>query len=265
MKGILFASALTAFALTFAPRADATGCTGPGDCTSGFCADGQCCDTACTGPCEACDVGGSEGTCKAVSGAPKHGTCPTGSDACGAASCDGSTRDKCAKLPDATVSCRASSCVDGVETVTATCDGKGACPAVVTKKCGAYACDSGKCRTSCRSTFDCATGYVCDDIDKTCVDANTCDGDHTLKPVGRPTADCTPYKCDKSKCLENCTATAQCVTGYVCNGKNCVPPDPVAEEDDSSCAMGFGSRSNGLLALLGLAVLGRAARRQRPT
>jgi hypothetical protein len=35
-------------------------------CLSGLCVDGYCCDLACTAPCEACDLAGSEGTCTIV-------------------------------------------------------------------------------------------------------------------------------------------------------------------------------------------------------
>jgi hypothetical protein len=33
------------------------------NCPSGYCVDGYCCDYACTGECEACNLGGSQGTC----------------------------------------------------------------------------------------------------------------------------------------------------------------------------------------------------------
>lgn len=339
MKHTLFASALCAALALAAPRADATGCSLPSECSSGFCvsgvccdtkcdgachacsaaakgsgvdgtcgtiagcttctvdgecastewcdtgackpkkangqvatdkractsgllADGVCCDTACTGICEACDLDASKGTCTAVSGSGKHGSCPTGADACGAATCDGIARDKCDKFPGSSVSCRAAACAEGTETLSASCDGKGACPAVETKKCGAYACDGNRCRTTCRSTFDCASGKICDDITKQCVDSNTCDGDHTIAGLNGAKQDCSPFKCDKTKCLENCTATSQCVTGYVCNGSLCVPPEPPPVEDDGGCAMS--PRRSGMFgALLGLALLARIARKRR--
>ena len=120
MKHTLFASALVAALALASPRADATGCTSPSECTSGFCVNGVCCDTKCDGVCEACSaatkLAGDDGTCG----------------------------------PAATTKrCRESSCTDGNETRTANCDDKGACPAVETAACGAYACDGPRCRTSC--------------------------------------------------------------------------------------------------------------------
>jgi len=343
MKHTLFASALCAALALASPRADATGCSAPGECSSGFCvngvccdtkcdgacqacsaavkgsgtdgtcgaitgcttcsvdgdcastsfcdggackpklakgeaatdkracqsgflADGVCCDAMCDGPCEACDLAASKGTCTAVSGAAKHGACPTGTatEPCLAATCDGVVRDKCAKLAGASVSCRAGTCVAGVETPSASCDGKGACPTSETKACGAYACDGARCRTTCRSTFDCASGKICDDITKVCNDANTCDGDHTIVPTDRPKQDCSPYKCDKTKCLDNCTSTTQCVAGYVCNGTLCVQTsEPPPVDDDGGCSTAPGRASASIVsAMFGLALLARVARRR---
>ena len=38
-------------------------CNGANECQSNICVDGVCCDAACAGDCQACDLGGSEGTC----------------------------------------------------------------------------------------------------------------------------------------------------------------------------------------------------------
>lgn len=238
MKQPLFASALVAALTLLAPRADATGCSSPAECSSGFCVGGVCCDTKCDGPCEACTAAakasGDDGVCGPASTARQ---------------------------------CRPASCAGDVETLAANCDDKGACPAATTNPCGAYVCDGARCRTSCRSTFDCAAGKVCDDIDKVCVAANTCDGDHTI--VGRNgfKKDCAPFKCDKSECLGNCVSSAQCVAPSVCDGSRCVTAEPPpAETDDGGCAMSprSGARGGVLLAgLAGLALLGRVARRRR--
>jgi hypothetical protein len=60
-------------------------CASGDDCPGGFCADGLCCDRACDGPCEACDLAGSEGVCAPV---------PDGSDpddeCAGASACNAS-------------------------------------------------------------------------------------------------------------------------------------------------------------------------------
>jgi hypothetical protein len=225
-----------------AKKANGATATDKKQCTSGFLADGVCCDAACDGVCEACDVTTSVGTCSPVAGAPKHGACPTGSDVCGAATCDGVARAECKKFPGAEKECRSSACADGVETLSARCDGMGACPAVATKMCGEYVCDGTRCRTTCRSNPDCASGYVCDDVEtKKCLSANTCDGDHTVKGRNGVDADCTPYKCDKDKCLNKCLATSQCTAGFICNGTECVrslADAPPADEGDGGCAFG---------------------------
>jgi hypothetical protein len=237
-------------------------------CTSGELADGVCCDTACAGTCEACDLAASKGTCVPVVGLPHHGTCPTTIDICGTASCDGLTRNECKKFPGAEKECRTSSCVDGTETPSARCDGAGACPAPTTKACGEYVCDGNKCRTTCRSTPDCASGFTCDEIDKKCLAADTCDGDHTINSRNGATKDCTPYKCDKIKCLDSCIATSQCTTGFVCDGKECVRSTldaPPGAEDDGGCAFGASSRWNGAGLVFGVLALGLLRRRYSPT
>jgi hypothetical protein len=253
--------------VVFSSRARAEGCTTPADCTSGFCVDGVCCNVACDGVCEACDVEGTKGTCTPVAGAPKHGNCPTSADECGNAQCDGVTRGECKKLPGAEKECRASACTEGIETLAARCDGMGACPALATKACNEYVCDGTKCRTTCRSSPDCATGFVCDEIDKKCVPASMCDGDHTITGRNGETKDCSPYKCDKTECLNACLSTSQCTTGFTCNGKECVrtTADVPAGEDDGGCAMAGapGGAPGVSLVVLGLAITARLVNRAR--
>ncbi|MBI2394449.1 MAG: hypothetical protein HYV09_33065 [Deltaproteobacteria bacterium] len=233
MRHALAASVLVALSLASA-SAGATPCAAPSECPSGFCVSGVCCDRTCDGPCEACTA--------AKKGAGEDGTC--GNVAAG------------------TVQCRAGSCVDGKETAAATCDAAGACPVAVTTECGAYVCDGSKCRTSCRSPLDCTSGFVCDEIEKKCVNANTCDGDHTIVALNGAKKDCTPFKCDKDRCLDKCVATSQCVPGYVCNGAECVVPAAAPDEgDDGGCAVGRGG-SPSVWLLLGLAAAGRLLRRR---
>ena len=249
-----------------AGRARADSCTLPSECMSGFCVDGVCCDTACDGVCEACDAAATVGTCVAVAGSPHHGACPTTADACGTATCDGVTRTACKKFPGAEKECLAGTCTDGTETAAARCDGAGACATPTTKACGEYVCDGSKCRTTCRSTPDCASGFTCDEIEKKCLPANTCDGDHTIKSRNGATKDCSPYKCDKTDCLINCVATSQCTTGFVCNGRECVRASLDAPaEDDGGCALGgVPGRGSGLsLVALGLALTALSVGRSR--
>ncbi len=140
---------------------DGATCGSDGECASLHCVDGVCCDAACTGQCEACDVSGSEGTCAPVSGAP-HGSraaCSSDGTVCGGA-CDGTARDACA-YPDASVSCRAGSCADGVAIVAASCDGAGACPAEATQICAPYVCGASACAGDCDTDDDCDASAFC--------------------------------------------------------------------------------------------------------
>lgn len=45
---------------------DGGSCSDPADCTSGNCVDDVCCDTPCTGPGEACNLLGRQGTCTKI-------------------------------------------------------------------------------------------------------------------------------------------------------------------------------------------------------
>jgi hypothetical protein len=129
-------------------------CAADGECDSGFCADGVCCNTACTEQCAACDVTGKAGTCTAVTGTP-HGTrsaCSSDPSDC-AKRCDGADTAAC-KFPGTTAACGKKSCVAGVETHIATCDGAGKCTDIP-KACGQLACGADACKTTCASKADC--------------------------------------------------------------------------------------------------------------
>ncbi len=146
-------------------RPIAAGCTADSQCGSGHCADGVCCDKACSGQCEACDVGGSIGTCTAVSGKPHASrTACSGTGACQAV-CDGSNRIACGAPPGTSTTCGTPTCAAGVAKLAAYCDGAGNCPAATTKPCSPYLCDAagGACLTTCAAATDCATGYTCKD------------------------------------------------------------------------------------------------------
>src|SRR5262249_10916193 len=63
-------------------------CTSDLQCASGFCADGVCCNSACTGKCQACNLGGSVGTCSSVLNADDTSTV-TANSCTGGSTCDG--------------------------------------------------------------------------------------------------------------------------------------------------------------------------------
>lgn len=267
IRALVAASILT-FASVAAAAPNGTACAMSSDCDSGFCVDSVCCSSACSGQCEACDVTGSAGTCVAVVGAP-HGVrsaCP-GAEAspCERAACDGADRAACRAFVGSSVTCRAQSCVDGVATSEARCDGMGKCPAPITANCGAYACGDTACRTSCASTADCSASFVCRDC--VCVPATSAcsaDGLSIVAPDGT-TADCRPYRCVSGMCLAACAPgrDSDCMQGLVCtNDRVCVDPATLkAEEDDGGCVFSpRGVRTTGALA--GLALLACVARRR---
>ncbi|MBI2387979.1 MAG: hypothetical protein HYV09_00050 [Deltaproteobacteria bacterium] len=214
---------------------DKVTCTTGSECVSGFCSEGYCCNRACTGQCEACDVGGREGTCLTISGEAPHGTKPScgtyvqcgpggtcatscASDgACTATTAYCTTTNVCApkKANGAGCTfaneCTSGYCVDGVccnSACTAQCEacneaGKaGTCSPVDGPPRGTrpacvspYACSAGVCATGCSKDSECASTSYCD------VPTGTC------KPkLGNGTA---------------CTAGSNCASGFCVDGVCC--------------------------------------------
>ncbi len=138
------------------------GSAGDLECASGFCADGVCCENRCGGTCEKCNQTGRLGFCDAIANNTDPDLeCPDD----GAASCD---RDGLCNgsrgcgLYSSGTQCLAASCASqSIRNVPDTCDGSGICADQGTQNCGAYACQSGACRTNCTFNSDCATGYSC--------------------------------------------------------------------------------------------------------
>ncbi|HEX4339147.1 MAG TPA: MYXO-CTERM sorting domain-containing protein [Polyangiaceae bacterium] len=136
-------------------------CTTDGQCGSGHCVDGVCCDTACTGQCEACNVGATVGTCSPVANAQPHApkaACTSDGSTCGG-SCDGTNRQACV-YPGPAVECRASDCVNGMATVGARCTGNGKCPAAETLACGKD-CVGKQCGNDCVASSQCNLNQFC--------------------------------------------------------------------------------------------------------
>jgi len=186
------------------PKPSGTPCASGTECATGNCSpDGYCCDTACTGKCEACDVGVNRGTCTAItSGEPEQshgGDCSGfGVSACGGA-CAAGNRATCSFPGDGTVTnvtCSTTSCKDtATQYNSAQCNGSGACKTPTTMSCGAYACIGNACQTSCGSD------------DSSCARADFCSG-----------SSCVPGLANGQACTRarQC-ASGNCVDGYCCN------------------------------------------------
>ncbi len=189
------------------PKGDlAEKCTTDKQCGSGHCADGVCCDTACTGQCEACNQvpGAKAGTCSPVSGDPlgKRSACAASDAACGG-SCDGKDRLSCIYPAQGKV-CRPGACADGIATVNATCDGHGACPAVVSVTCK-KGCEASVCAGD-----ECVTDPDCNDAGKYCA-AGVCllkgaPGSACSVATACQSGFCTDGVCCDSACLGQCEA-----------------------------------------------------------
>jgi hypothetical protein len=196
-------------------------CTTATQCVSGFCADKVCCDTACTGQCEACAQTGSVGTCSAVKGAAVHAACAGAGGACGG-SCDGTNRASCA-YP--TTSCRSESCTGGTAVLAASCDGKGACPAMQTQSCGANTCSGSVCAGGCSSTQPCTAGNYCA--------AGVC------TPTKANGATCgTGVECGSGNCVDGfCCTKSACGSCQACTGSGgtCVSVTN-ADDPNSACS-----------------------------
>jgi MYXO-CTERM domain-containing protein len=182
---------------------DGGACSRAAECESGFCVDGVCCNSRCDGQCEACNVGGKRGTCSAVTGAPvgSRPACAGSGDCAG--SCDGELRSACT-YPGRDTPCRAAGCTDGVATIAAVCNGRGACPAADQIECPSGVCEGPVC-----SGDECVIDAHCPDGEY-CV-AATCQP--KLPPGGQCTDDtdcasgyCTDGVCCDSACLGQCEA-----------------------------------------------------------
>jgi len=251
------------------------GCSGATDCASGYCVDGLCCEGLCNGQCEACDIPGALGRCEVVNGKP-HGTRPAcadgGSSPCKSLSCAGSKdRTKCTSFAGPEVECAPSTCTGVTETEAAVCDGAGSCGTPKPRSCGAYACGTKGCKTSCTADTDCSPGNACDVTKAICGPARpTCSTDRLASIPADKTAakPCSPYLCNNSTgdCFQFCATSDDCAPGNACDAARCVPTGAPADSGDGG---GCGCRTNpagrsGSLAIAGvLGMLGAAVRRRR--
>lgn len=218
-------------------------------CASGYCADGVCCDRPCGGRCESCLLAGKEGSCSPIpAGQDPQAECGPGGT-CGA-SCDGA--GACAYVPVGTP-CRWPWCASRDSAlVTRACDGAGGCPETQAS-CGAYACLSGSCATSCGTDAECrssafcqgglcvprraqgdacASGNECQSglcVDGLCCSSacsgpcDSCNGSvpgscSPAGPGGTPAPSCAPGQAcgQTASCPSACGPAAPCAAGYYC-------------------------------------------------
>jgi hypothetical protein len=208
------------------------------------------------------------GTCTAVTGVPhgKRVACVTDNQSC-AGTCDGTNRATCA-YPGTTTKCADSTCADSTEQPF-DCDGNGACVPGNPISCGNFACGAKGCNTTCSVDADCALGFICQDSTdgggKACIPTpeGRCSTDNTrvLDATGKFIKDCSPYFCLNGQCGGQCSASADCQAGYVCDraAKACkkAAPPPPSPEVGCMCRMAErkqSGRGSALLAALAVAV-----------
>jgi hypothetical protein len=184
-----------------------TPCTSGDQCISTFCVDGYCCALACTGQCQACDIGMFAGECMPVTSGPPHGTraqC-AGLDAgvCGGQCGSGSTI--ACTYPGPATTCAMQTCSGSTKYLASGCNQAGACSAQSTVNCS-QGCNGMNCLGACGSDAECAAatpsmpycdlnsgnclatkplGYACSTVGECtsnhCADGVCCDSDCNLQ------------------------------------------------------------------------------------
>lgn len=251
--------------------ANGKACTEGRACVSGLCVDGVCCNSSCAGQCESCGEPGTVGTCTAVAGKPRgaRAACDAlGADDCARTTCDGSIREKCGGFANGTTTtCGARSCTaDKKFQDLGNCDGRGKCGVPAAVPCTPFACDvtaASGCKTNCASGADCADGFTC--TGGACVQGATCNADKTasIDKVGGETL-CAPYRCGSDgNCLQACTGSEQCASGWVCDpsSKTCLQ-SAAPTEDSGGCSHGGRSGGSGAAVLLSLALAAVCVRKR---
>jgi len=235
-------------------------CGAAGDCASGFCIDGFCCEKACSGQCEACDVGGNEGRCIPVAG-ETHGArprCAKGDAKCGGA-CNGVSPVECA-FPSAVTTC-AQTCTSKLTTIS-TCDGRGTCVGGAPQSCpGNFVCaNATSCKTECAGDTDCLDGYRCEN--KRCNAIALCKGSIVTK--GPESVDCGPYTCEQSGvCRTSCASVAECTEPNLCSADGVCIPAPAPPTASCAMARGSGKETGAPWAAVAAVLLGVFVSRRR--
>jgi hypothetical protein len=240
-------------------RDNGQNCNQGTSCLSGLCVDGKCCNTACSGACDACNLGGSVGTCtKRSTGSQGSPTCYpfvcNGSASCPAACSSpadcvaGSTcvNSQCL-LPNGDScgtggECQSTLCVDQT-CCNNMCGGtcmtcaSGACSAIPAGQdpggecAGGLACNgSGGCNTSCSADTACEQGYFCQS--PSCVLQRT---------NGAPCS--TPNQCQSGVCVDSVCCSSACNgTCQACNqasSPGACAPYLRGSDPDNECSAGY--------------------------
>lgn len=165
-------------------------CVEAAGCESGFCVSGVCCDSACTGLCNSCIVPGSEGICtREPRGMDIHNHC--GSATLCLKTCSGEETPTCVDAEEGS-QCAPNQCADdGYHgAFPAYCTAKGAvCPTAERYpfNCTPYKCMglTGVCGSSCKTSTDCNSPFVCDPDGK-CVPTPAVTSGHSTACAARP-------------------------------------------------------------------------------
>jgi hypothetical protein len=210
------------------------------ECASTYCADGYCCNTACTGTCQACDVGTSVGTCTTLAAnappRPGHTACVATDATCGGR-CDG-TSAACA-YPSNTP-CGTASCVGNSYQAAGTCS-NGACNTQNSQACSnACVATAGGCVACTPGSYQCS-GTQPQKCDSTGTWQNygsrACTGSCETCTSSATTATCTNVTTPPSG--KSCNGTDATCKGY-CSGSSeaCTYPDNSIACSSSTCSSG---------------------------
>jgi hypothetical protein len=210
-------------------QANGDSCFSNVQCASGHCVDGFCCNSTCIGPCQACNVAGSQGVCTPQ----PEGTDPEGG--CGSYYCDGAGAcdTRCNILAVCGPDCKPDHY----------CNNRlGLCAASKT--------EGGSCKEDCEClSGHCADGVCCNTAcDGPCEACNLTDHVGTCSahaPQTDPEGDCGPYNCNGARaCETSCSGGAcsqDCSVNNYCNGSSCASKRSLGAScnDTCQCASGY--------------------------
>ncbi len=207
--------------------------TGSGCIAGTTCApDGYCCNTACNNSCEACDIGGFQGTCTPVAMGSPHGnrTPCTGSDPTCGGSCTGRTDGMCT-YPAKT--CGGGPQCSGLNLVgQATC-ANGSCVTPAAQSCGTGMVCSGKACVACTSGGTCQPANPCKNGTFSCATGTSVCVETTNKAMGTECGGTQMCSAGVQTNVRTCNATGTCQAAVTttcppsgCNtaGTTCNPP-----------------------------------------